>query len=75
VRTYSGVAEYVFFVLFIVPYPRWSSFSGEKIDPTDESISHVMLRETKEEVGIDEEKTEILGKPGPLSGPRPGPRR
>jgi len=53
------------------------SFPGGKVDPTDESILHAALREAKEEVGIDEDKIEILGRLGPptrsLSGLRVWP--
>ena len=56
--------------LFLKPpffsfHPRWSSFPGGKVDPTDESVLHAALRETKEEVGIDADKIEILGRLGP----------
>lgn len=46
-------------------HSRWSSFPGGKVDPTDESVLHAALRETKEEVGIDADKIEILGRLGP----------
>ena len=46
-------------------HPCWSSSSGGKVDPTDESVLHAALREAKEEVGIDVEKIEILGRLGP----------
>ena len=46
-------------------YRRRSSFPGGKVDPTDESALHAALRETKEEVGIDADKVEILGRIGP----------
>ena len=41
------------------------SFPGGKVDPTDESTLHAALRETKEEIGIDADRIEILGKLGP----------
>jgi len=50
---------------FVGFHPCWSSSSGGKVDPTDESVLHAALREAKEEVGIDVEKIEILGRLGP----------
>ncbi|KAF9778415.1 NUDIX hydrolase domain-like protein [Thelephora terrestris] len=41
------------------------SFPGGKVDPTDESMLHAALRETKEEVGLGADKIEILGRLGP----------
>jgi nudix motif 8 len=35
------------------------------VDPTDESVLHAALREAKEEVGIDADRIEILGRLGP----------
>ena len=52
---------------FVDSHPCWSSFLGGKFDPTDESALHAALREAKEEVGIDMEKIEILGRLGPLT--------
>ncbi|KAF9642681.1 hypothetical protein BDM02DRAFT_1974827 [Thelephora ganbajun] len=53
------------------------SFPGGKVDPTDESVLHAALREAEEEVGIDADKIEILGRLGPptrsLSGLRVWP--
>ena len=53
------------------------SFPGGKLDPTDGSLLHAALRETKEEVGVDAERIEILGRLGPptrsLSGLRVWP--
>lgn len=58
-------------------HPSWPSFPGGKVDPADESVLHAALRETKEEVGIDVDKIEILGRLGPparsLSGLRVWP--
>ena len=50
---------------FVELHPCWSSFPGGKVDPIDESVLHAALRETKEEVGIDADKVEILGRLGP----------
>ena len=59
---------------FVGFHPCWSSSSGGKVDPNDESILHAALREAKEEVGTDVEKIEIMGRLGPptrsLSGLR-----
>ena len=46
-------------------YPSWPGFPGGKVDPTDESVLHAALREAKEEVGMDADKIEILGRLGP----------
>ena len=41
-------------------HPRWSSFLGGEVDPTDKSFLHTPLRKAREEVGIDADKVEIL---------------
>jgi len=68
-----GVLPFVFVDL----HSDWTSFPGGKVDPTDESVLHTALRETKEELGIDADKIEILGRLGPptrsLSGLRVWP--
>ena len=35
------------------------------MDPTDETVLHAALRETKEEVGIEADRIEVLGRLGP----------
>ena len=77
-RSHSGEVRWApFCFAFVDFHPSWSSFPGGKVDPTDESVLHAALRETKEEVGIDVDNIEILGRLGPptrsLSGLRVWP--
>ena len=68
-----------FSVLSIALHSRWSTSSGGKANPTDESILHVALREAEKEVAIDDDKIGVLGRLGPptrsLSGLRVWPYR
>ena len=57
----SGGHSLVYLVDF---HPRWSSFPGGKVDPTAKSFLHAALRKAREEVGIDADKIEILGRLG-----------
>lgn len=38
------------------------SFPGGKVEKSDKSLYHTALRESKEEIGIDTEKIELIGK-------------
>ena len=77
-RAHSGEVRCVFSRFpFVESHSRRTSFPGGKVDPTDESMLHAALREAKDEVGIDAEKIEVLGRLGPptrsLSGLRVWP--
>ena len=50
---------------FVSFHLMWSSFTDGRLNSTNESILHAPLRETKKEVGIGEDKVEILEKLGP----------
>jgi 8-oxo-dGTP pyrophosphatase MutT (NUDIX family) len=42
------------------------AFPGGKVEPEDNDITDTVLRETKEEIGIDPKKIQILGKLSPI---------
>jgi nudix motif 8 len=74
-RAHSGEVRWAFPCFSFADFhSSWSSFPGGKVDPADESVLHAALRETKEEVGIDLDKIEILGRLGPPTRSQSGLR-
>ena len=63
---YSVEARWAFSCFSFTDFhPIRSSFPGGKADPTGESTLHAALMETKEEVGVNMDRIEILGRLGP----------